>query len=108
MFRGQLVASAARVATDGDWRANFAQGAEMRPHVASRDEAEVAAAVMTAVGLDTGGVDLVSRSGGTTVLEVNPSPGLEGIEEALGENVAGKLAALMLEMVAQESDIAGA
>jgi len=89
---GRLVAAMARRAGT-DFRSNLhAGGTGEGVVVPSAEVASCATASATAVGLDVAGVDLVDTERGPVVLEVNASPGLEGIERATGENVAGAIA----------------
>ena len=58
----------------------------------SEDQSEIAVRAAETLGLDIAGVDMLDSSRGPLVLEVNSSPGLEGIEKATRVNVAGKVA----------------
>jgi ribosomal protein S6--L-glutamate ligase len=57
----------------------------------SKAEREAAVKAARVFGLKLAGVDLLRSEGGPKVLEVNSSPGLEGIEKASGKNIAGLL-----------------
>jgi RimK family alpha-L-glutamate ligase len=85
-----VLAAAIRTAAPGDWRANVAQGAAMTATELADAEVELAVLATRTCGLDIAGVDLVRTSRGTIVLEVNPSPGLLGIESVCG-NVARRI-----------------
>ncbi|HEX5754804.1 MAG TPA: 30S ribosomal protein S6--L-glutamate ligase, partial [Arenimonas sp.] len=63
----------------------------------SEAEIETALAAARVVGLEVAGVDLLRSSRGPLVLEVNSSPGLEGIEAATGADVAGAVVDLLVE-----------
>src|SRR5690606_22467872 len=65
---------------------------------ATADEQAVAVRAARAVGLGVAGVDLIRSHRGPLVLEVNASPGLEGIEEATGINIAGKIVELAVKI----------
>ena len=88
---GQVVAAMRRQAAKGEFRSNLHRGGTARP--VRPTEAEVAVAVRAAgvLGLGVAGVDLIRSRRGPLVLEVNSSPGLEGIEEATGIDVAGRI-----------------
>ena len=86
-----MVASMRRQAPEGDFRSNLHRGGTAL-HVAATDE-ERAVAVRAArvLGLGVAGVDLIRARRGPLVLEVNSTPGLEGIEAVCGVDVAGRI-----------------
>jgi ribosomal protein S6--L-glutamate ligase len=86
-----VLASIARIAVAGDWRANVAQGASVQPHDSSDAEIHLALTAAAAVGLDVAGVDIVNVAGEPMLLEINPSPGLAGVEAGLQRNVASEI-----------------
>lgn len=88
---GQVVAAIRRQAAEGEFRSNLHRGGHATAIVASADEARVAVAATTALGLGVAGVDLIRSKRGPLVLEVNTSPGLEGIEAASGLDIAGMM-----------------
>jgi ribosomal protein S6--L-glutamate ligase len=57
----------------------------------SREEKQAALGAAKALGLDVAGVDMLQSARGPLILEVNSSPGLEGIEKATGINIAGEI-----------------
>ncbi|MDH3227768.1 MAG: RimK family alpha-L-glutamate ligase [Thermoleophilia bacterium] len=85
----RVVAAARRVAKAGEFRSNVHRGG--RAEAVTLDETYEATAVRAAqiVGLRVAGVDMLEGSDGPAVMEVNSSPGLEGIEGATGIDVAG-------------------
>lgn len=85
----RVVASMRRQAAKGDFRSNLHRGGVARAVRTSRAEREMAVRAAQVVGLGVAGVDLLRSERGPLVLEVNASPGLEGIEEATGVDVAG-------------------
>jgi len=91
----RVVAAMRRQAPRGEFRSNLHRGGTARAVRAS--EAEQATAVRAAAGLGLGiaGVDLIRSRRGPLVLEVNSSPGLEGIEEATGVDIAGRIIAFL-------------
>lgn len=87
----RCVAAMVRQAPGGEFRANLHRGATAVPLVPDEPTAALAVAAAAAHGLAVAGVDLVLSRRGPLLLEVNSSPGLEGIEKATGINVAGKV-----------------
>jgi ribosomal protein S6--L-glutamate ligase len=87
----RVVASMMRVAKVGEFRANIHQGGRAEKTKISKEETAMAVAAAKAMGLNIAGVDLIRSTKGPLVLEVNSSPGLEGIEKASGVDVASKM-----------------
>lgn len=85
---GKVVAAMKRQAPKGDFRSNLHRGGTAKGVRASAAEQEVAVRAAQVLGLGVAGVDLIRSARGPLVLEVNASPGLEGIEEASGVDVA--------------------
>ena len=91
---GNRVAAAMhRQAPDGDFRANLHRGGKASSVELTAEESEVAIRAAATMGLGIAGVDLLRSRRGPLVLEVNASPGLEGIEHASGKDVAGEIIA---------------
>jgi len=89
----QVVASMQRQAPEGDFRSNLHAGGTAVPAKASRAEQQVAVRSAKALGLSVCGVDLIRSERGPLVLEVNSTPGLEGIEAACQVDVASRIIA---------------
>ena len=87
----KVVASMKRTAPQGEFRSNLHQGGVATSVRISKEERETAIRAAKAFSLDLAGVDLLRGADGPKVLEVNSSPGLEGIEKASRKNVAGIL-----------------
>lgn len=87
----EVVAAMRRQAPPGDFRSNLHRGGSAEAVIAEPDECAVAVRAAQALGLGVAGVDLIRSRRGPLVLEVNSSPGLEGIEAATGVDVAGKI-----------------
>lgn len=85
----QVVATMRRQAPKGDFRSNIHRGGTGKAVRASNAEMETAVRAAQVLGLGVAGVDLIRSKRGPLVLEVNSSPGLEGIENATGIDVAG-------------------
>jgi len=88
---GKVVASMERRAKEGEFRANIHQGATSHKVRLTPQERSIAVSAAKAMGLMVAGVDLVRSKHGPLVLEINSSPGLEGIEKATRVDVAGKI-----------------
>jgi len=88
---GKVVASMKRTGAEGDFRSNLHRGGSATPVRITREERETALRAARAFSLGLAGVDLLRAETGPKVLEVNSSPGLEGIENASKKNVAGLL-----------------
>jgi ribosomal protein S6--L-glutamate ligase len=84
----EVVAAMQRVAVDGDFRANLHRGGSGRQVRLSGAERRIALRAAGVLGLGIAGVDLLRSARGPLVLEVNASPGLEGIETVSGVDVA--------------------
>ncbi|MDE3029980.1 MAG: alpha-L-glutamate ligase, partial [Paracoccaceae bacterium] len=85
---GRVVAAMRRRAAEGEFRSNLHQGGTSEPVRITRAERETAIRAARAFRLGLAGVDMLRSSEGPKVLEVNSSPGFEGIESASGKNVA--------------------
>jgi ribosomal protein S6--L-glutamate ligase len=92
---GRVVASMMRRAAPGEFRSNLHRGGTAEKVELTRPERRAACAAAGLVGLDVAGVDLLRSKNGPLVLEVNSSPGLEGIESATSVDVAGEIIAFM-------------
>ena len=88
---GRVVAAMLRVAEPGEFRSNLHQGGKAEKVRITKEERDVAIRAARAFGLNLAGVDLLRARAGPQVLEVNSSPGFEGIEGASGKNIAAAL-----------------
>ena len=86
---GKVVASMKRQAPDGEFRSNLHRGGSASLVKITPDERHTAVQAVKILGLTVAGVDLLRSERGPLVMEVNSSPGLEGIENASGKDVAG-------------------
>ena len=100
---GHVVAAMRRQAAKGDFRSNLHRGGHAMAVRATVQEQETAVRAARVLGLGVAGVDLIRSKRGPLVLEVNSSPGLEGIEAATGIDVAGRI----IEAVAASVLLAG-
>ncbi|MGS0677128.1 30S ribosomal protein S6--L-glutamate ligase [Shewanella sp. 0m-4] len=88
---GKVVASIERTAAPGEFRANIHQGGSASIVSVSAAERQLALKAAKTMGLRVAGVDIIRSSRGPLLLEINSSPGLEGIESATGIDIAGAM-----------------
>ncbi len=88
---GKVVAAMVRHAAPGEFRSNLHRGGRAEAVKLTATEKKTAAQAAKALGLSVAGVDMLRAERGPVVIEVNSSPGLEGIEKATGIDVAGKI-----------------
>ncbi|QFS82238.1 Ribosomal protein S6 modification protein [Roseivivax sp. THAF40] len=88
---GRVVAAMKRTGAEGDFRSNLHRGGSAQVVRISKEERDSAVRAAKAFRLNLAGVDLLRSEAGPKVLEVNSSPGLEGIEGATKKNIAGLL-----------------
>ena len=87
----KVVAAMQRVAPEGEFRSNVHRGAATKHINLTPEEVEIAIKSTKILGLSVAGVDLMRSKRGPLVLEVNSSPGLQGIELLTGADVAGEI-----------------
>ena len=92
---GRVVAAMERSGAAGDFRSNLHRGGSSRSIKISPEERSTAVRSAKRLGLNVAGVDLLRSNHGPVVMEVNSSPGLEGIEKATGVDVADKIIKLI-------------
>lgn len=91
----KVIAAMLRQAPEGEFRSNLHRGASSTAITPSEAEIDVAIKATQLIGLEVAGVDILRSSRGPLVLEVNASPGLEGIESTTGLDVAGRIVQLV-------------
>lgn len=87
----RVVASMKRQAEPGEFRSNLHRGGTASAVTISREERALAVKAAKLMGLKFAGVDLLRSERGPLIMEVNSSPGLEGIEKATGIDIATKV-----------------
>jgi len=87
----RVVAAIKRTGADGDFRSNLHQGGSASTVRITKTERDTALRSARAFGLGMAGVDLLRSDDGPKVLEVNSSPGFEGVERATGKDIVAKL-----------------
>jgi ribosomal protein S6--L-glutamate ligase len=92
---GNVVAAMKRVGKSGEFRSNLHRGGRAEAVELSPEEVETAIQSAAVLGLNVSGVDMLRSVRGPMVMEVNSSPGLEGIETATGIDVSGAIIAFL-------------
>lgn len=90
---GKVVAAMKRQGAPGEFRSNLHRGGSSSLVKITPEERSTAVRAARIMGLNVGGVDILRSNHGPVVMEVNSSPGLEGIEDSTGKNVAGMMIA---------------
>ena len=92
---GKVIASMQRQAQEGEFRANIHKGGSAMRVEITPDERDISLQAARILNLSIAGVDLIRSKRGSLVLEVNSSPGLEGIEASTGLDIAGQIYAFL-------------
>ncbi len=87
----KVVAAMKRQAREGEFRSNLHRGGSASLVRITPEERSTAVRAARTLGLNVAGVDILRSNHGPVVMEVNSSPGLEGIEQATGKNIAGEI-----------------
>ncbi|MEO9964530.1 MAG: 30S ribosomal protein S6--L-glutamate ligase [Reichenbachiella sp.] len=91
IVNGEVVGAMKRQGKEGEFRSNLHRGGSANIITLKRAEKTAALKAAEAMGLKIAGVDMLQSKRGPLILEVNSSPGLEGIEKATGVDIAGKI-----------------
>ncbi|MEY3643567.1 MAG: hypothetical protein RLZZ207_261 [Bacteroidota bacterium] len=103
VVNGKVVGAMKRQGAEGEFRSNLHRGGVATVIKLSRAEKQAALNAAKALGLDVAGVDMLQSLRGPLILEVNSSPGLEGIEGATGVNVAAEIIKFVVDSVVKKS-----
>jgi ribosomal protein S6--L-glutamate ligase len=87
----RVVAAIERRGAPGDFRSNLHRGGTAAKVKLTPEERSIAVRAARTMGLNVSGVDILRSNHGPVVMEVNSSPGLEGVETATGVDVAGRI-----------------
>ena len=87
----KVVAAMQRCAKEGEFRSNLHRGGTAKLIKITPEERSTATRAAKVIGLNVAGVDIMRSNHGPLVLEVNSTPGLEGIETATGKDIAGMI-----------------
>lgn len=96
---GKVVAAMKRTGAEGEFRSNLHRGGSAQMVKISPEERSTAVRAAKALGLNVCGVDMLRANHGAVIMEVNSSPGLEGVEKATGIDIAGR----MIEFLEKEA-----
>lgn len=96
---GKVVAAMERRAREGEFRANLHRGGSAVQVKPTPEERRLAVRAAKAVGLNVAGVDILRAARGPLVIEVNSTPGLEGIEASSGKDIAAEIIRFVEEKV---------
>ncbi len=88
---GKVVGAMKRTGAEGEFRSNLHRGGSAAAVKITPEERSTAVRAAKTMGLNVCGVDMLRSNHGAVVMEVNSSPGLEGLEKATGADVAGKI-----------------
>ncbi len=88
---GKVVAAMKRTGAAGDFRSNLHRGGSAEAIRISPEERSTAIRAAKSMGLNVCGVDMLRSNHGPVVMEINSSPGLEGVEKATGKDIAGMI-----------------
>ena len=105
VVNGKVVASMQRQAEKGEFRANLHQGGKASVIKITSEERKLALKAAKVLNLAVAGVDIIRSNKGPLLLEVNSSPGLEGIENATGKDIANTMIAAIERKIKFNSQI---
>lgn len=88
---GKVVGAMKRKGVEGEFRSNLHKGGSAEPVKLTRKETSIAVKAAKALNLNIAGVDMLRSDRGPLIIEVNSSPGLEGIETTTGIDIAGEI-----------------
>ncbi len=107
VVEGKVVAAMQRQAAPGEFRANMHRGGTAVRIKPTPEERKLAVRAARAMGLHVAGVDIIRSKNGPLLLEVNSSPGLEGIEEVTGKDIAAAMITAVERMCEWQRKLAG-
>lgn len=99
VINGKVVGAMERQGAEGEFRSNLHRGGSGRVIKLTKEEKLIAIKAAKVLGLNIAGVDMLRSNNGSLIIEVNSSPGLEGIETVTGINIAQKIVEYIEENV---------
>ena len=99
----KVVAAMKRTAKAGEFRSNLHRGGQAEVIRITPEERSTAVRAAGIMGLNMAGVDILRSNHGPVIMEVNSSPGLEGIEKATGKDIAGMVVEFLEKNIGQRS-----
>ena len=99
----EAVAAMMRTGSEGDFRSNLHRGGDAEAIELTEEERDTAVRAARAMDLRVCGVDMLRSSRGPVVMEVNSSPGLEGVERSTGLDIAGRIIEFMERDIDREA-----
>lgn len=91
VINGKVAGAMKRTSSEGEFRSNIHRGGSTELVKLTKQERHAALIAAKSMGLSIAGVDMLESGRGPLILEVNSSPGLEGIEDATGKDIAGDI-----------------
>lgn len=104
IVNGKVVGAMKRQGKEGEFRSNLHQGGSGTLIKLSVKERSAALTAAKSMGLPIAGVDLLQSERGPLILEVNSSPGLEGIEKTTGKDIATSIVRYVIEKIEEENN----
>jgi ribosomal protein S6--L-glutamate ligase len=104
VVNGKVVGAMKRQGAEGEFRSNLHRGGIASIIKLSKEEKSAALGAAKALGLHIAGVDMLQSERGPLILEVNSSPGLEGIEKATRINIAGEIVKFIEDSVQKRAN----
>lgn len=98
----KVIAAMKRQGKEGDFRSNLHRGGTAELIKITKEERQAALSAAKAMGLNVAGVDILRSNKGPSIIEVNSSPGLEGIERCTGKNVAASIISFLEKSVEEK------
>lgn len=101
---GKVVGAMKRTGKEGEFRSNVHRGGSVELIKLNKDQRKAALVAARSMGLSIAGVDMLQSERGPLILEVNSSPGLEGIERATQTDIAGRIISFVERRVKHRAD----
>lgn len=107
IVNGKIVGAMKRQGKEGEFRSNIHRGGNANLIKLSKEEKQTAIKAAKSMGLSVAGVDMLQSNRGAMVLEVNSSPGLEGIEKATQKDIADKIVSYIEKSIVKKRNPLG-